>query len=539
MVISKYFLEKKWSRPSSSAYGQSNMWYQSKPGRSLRKRLQYDFIQRKLRREKEAQIGTCIRQITQDCKEMLRKKMEEIKLYNSTINQPQFQNMNRRHKCFKCRQRGHVIKNCPMKKQNEGIEKNGNRSETEKAKNEVLMASKPSVSIKYPESIHFETKCMLKGTDQGHWDNIWYVSNNTNMHLCPKLSLFCNIREKFIANKLDDQKKFLFTYGLGEVVINNGDKGYLIPGVSYAPEVTLNILSLELLEKQGFEIMYENNTCSLVYMFKDPKGQSFNEDKLRIMHNKHLEEYFESLDRSTKQNKPVGLVSMEDDVIEIKGTLYSTRVTTFNEYVGFLNLVKQDEIVSQEWDKFRNRFDKVVKWFYNHYLNKSLPGPIPPIINGVQIYLFHLYKLFDSLGGYLGVYFGNEFGTIGEILGLSKQDGEEIKRCYINYLDVFTSYYKTAMVTTRNVEEDNGVNCLTSHQGNFAEIRTPNMEVAKGKEKMEHFGIELEDTRFHHSCLKKKVYKEGIVPVKAYELRGENVGRFKFINFAQVFLVNM
>ncbi|GKA41035.1 hypothetical protein Tco_0733628 [Tanacetum coccineum] len=309
--------------------------------------------------------------------------------------------------------------NCPMKKPFEWIKKNGNKSETEKAKNEVLMASKPSVSIKYPKSIHFETKCMLKGTDQ----------------------------EKFIANKLDDQKKFLFTYGLGEVVINNGDKGYLIPGVSYAPEVTLNILSLELLEKQGFDIMYENNTCSLVYMFKDPKGQSFNEDKLRIMHNKHLEEYFESLDRCTEQNKPVGLVSMEDDVIEIKGTLYSTRVTTFNEYVGFLNLVKQDEIVSQEWT--------------NH----------------------------------------KQFGTIGEILGLSKQNGEEIKRCYINYLDVFTSYYKTARVSTRNVEKGNGVNCLTSHQSDIAEIRTPNVEAAKGKEKMDHFGIELEDTSYESDNL--------------------------------------
>ncbi|GKA52591.1 cytochrome P450 81E8-like protein [Tanacetum coccineum] len=153
-----------------------------------------------------------------------------------------------------------------MKKLNEGIEKNGNRSETEKAKNEVLMASKPSVSIKYPESIHFETKCMLKGTDQGHWDN-------------------------------------------------------------------------------------------------------------------------------------------------------------------------------------------------------------------------------------------NMFGTIGEILGLSKQNGEEIKRCYINYLDVFTSYYKTARVSTRNVEEGNGVNCLTSHQSDFAEIRTPNVEAAKGKEKMEHFGIELEDTSYESDNL--------------------------------------
>ncbi|GKA50027.1 hypothetical protein Tco_0743100 [Tanacetum coccineum] len=92
------------------------------------------------------------------------------------------------------------------------------------------------------------------------------------------------------------------------------------------------------LKRQRMKLLWSSNPS-------DPKGQSFNEDKLRIMHNKHLEEYFESLDRSTEQNKPVGLVSMEDDVIEIKGTLYSTRVTTFNEYVGFLNLVKQDEIV--------------------------------------------------------------------------------------------------------------------------------------------------------------------------------------------------
>nr|GEX37098.1 ARID DNA-binding domain-containing protein [Tanacetum cinerariifolium] len=434
MVISKYFLDKKCSRPSSSAYGQSNMWHQSKPRRSLRKRLQYDFIQRKLRGEKEAQIGTCIRQ------------------------------------------RGHVIKNCPMKKQNEGIEKNGNRSETEKANNEVLMASKPSISIKYPESIYLETKCMLKGTDQGHWDDIWYVSN-TNVHLCSKLSLFCNVREKFTANKLDDQMKFLFTYGLGEVVINNGDKDYLIPGVSYAPEVTLNTLSLELLERQGFEIMYEyntcslvymfkdlkgvsyapevtlnilslellerqgfkivyeNNTCSLVYMFKDPKGQSFNEDKLRIMHNKHLEEYFESLDRSIEQNKPVGLVSMEDDVIEIKGTLYSTRVTTFNEYVGFLNLVKQDEFVSQEWDKFRNR-----------------------------------------------------------VTTRNVEEGNGVN-CLTSHQSEF------AEIRTPHVEEGNGVNCFTSHQSDFAEIRTPNVEAAKRKEKMEHFGIELEDTSYESDNL--------------------------------------
>ncbi|GJT63747.1 ARID DNA-binding domain-containing protein [Tanacetum coccineum] len=412
-----------------------------------------------LQREKEARLGKCIRQISNNCKEMLKRKMEEIELYNSTINQPNSHNTFRRHKCFNCKQRGHIIKTCPMMKQKEEIEKIGNRSETAKANNKGLMASKPSVSIKYPESIHLETKCMLKGTDQGHWDNIWYVSNNTNVHLCSKLSLFCNIKEKFAANKLDDQMKILFTYGLGEVVINNGDEGYLIPGVSYAPEVTLNILSLELLERQGFEIIYEHNTCRLVYMFKDPKGQNFNEDRLRVMHNKYLEEYFETLDSSAQQNNSFGLVSMQDDVIEIKGTLYSTKETIFNEYVAFLNLVKQDEIISQQWDTFRE-----------------------------------------------SVYFGKEFGTIGEILGLSKQDEEEVKNCYIQYLDIFTSYYKTVKVPNqdqrsnldipaRTLEVGKRYTCPTSHQCDFGESSAPNLEVAntKGKEKIEHFGVILEE----------------------------------------------
>nr|GEV28234.1 hypothetical protein [Tanacetum cinerariifolium] len=140
-----------------------------------------------------------------------------------------------------------------------------------------------------------------------------------------------------------------------------------------------------------------------------------------------------------------GDTRMEEDWVKIKGIPYSTKVNTFNEFVAFLNLIKRDEIVSQEWDIFRKKFDKMVKWFYNYYLDRSLPVPIPPTIKGVQIHLFDLYKLVEGLGGYLSVCFGQEFGIIGEILGLAKENGEEIKRCYINYLDVLTSYYKTAM----------------------------------------------------------------------------------------------
>nr|GEV79296.1 bulb-type lectin domain-containing protein [Tanacetum cinerariifolium] len=167
---------------------------------------------------------------------------------------------------------------------------------------------------------------------------------------------------------------------------------------------------------------------------------------------------------------------------------------------------RMDEIISQQWDTFRGKFDKAVKWFYKSYLENPLPGPIPLRINGVQIHLFDLYKLIEGLGGYLSVYFRNEFGTIGEILGLSKKDGEEVKKCYIKYLDVFTSYYKTARVPnqeyrsnpdmpTKIVKEGKEYTCLASHQCDFAEIKAPNMEASnrKGKKKIDHFGVKLED----------------------------------------------
>ncbi|GKB52627.1 ARID DNA-binding domain-containing protein [Tanacetum coccineum] len=172
-----------------------------------------------------------------------------------------------------------------------------------------------------------------------------------------------------------------------------------------------------------------------------------------------------------------GLVSMQDDVIEIKGTLYSTKVTTFNEYVAFLNLVKQDEIISQQWNTFREKFDKVLKWFYKSYLGKPIPGLIPPKINGVQIHLFDLYKLIEGFGGYLSVYFGKEFGTIGEILGLSKQDEEEVKNCYFTILlDVFTMLQQDL-------------------RGFLVRAVHPSWKLpaTKGKEMIENFGVKLDE----------------------------------------------
>nr|GEW44129.1 ARID DNA-binding domain-containing protein [Tanacetum cinerariifolium] len=274
-----------------------------------------------------------------------------------------------------------------------------------RGKKEGFKTTKPSVMLKCPKSIHFSTTCMIKGTDHANWDDIWCISNHIHKHLCYKLDSFCNIKEDFSVKKLKNQNKFLFTYGIGEVLIKDGGQGLLVPGVHYAPEVTLNILSIDILEKQGYEIKYEGNRCTLVYMFSNKENQKFDEDRMRTLQNKYLEDYFELM---TKKDEGMG-----EDMIRIKGNLYSTKVQTFNEYVVFLNLIKQDDIVDHEWDFFRNRFNKTI-----------------------------------------------------------------------------------LKIPTREIEEGKDRYCLVSHQGDFSETGAPTGRTAvqKGKGKMEHFGVKLEDT---------------------------------------------
>nr|GEW81887.1 reverse transcriptase domain-containing protein [Tanacetum cinerariifolium] len=230
---------------------------------------------------------------------------------------------------------GHFANKCPSKKQGQ-----------------------PKVSLKYPEFIHFKTRGIIKGTDK---------------------------------EKLEGQRKLRFTYGMGEVLIKDGSNGYLIPRVHYAPEITLNILSINLLKQQGFEIIFEVDKCTLEYIFKNQQGQNMDVDKMRQRHNDYLDDYFESLDKE--------------------------RADKEREMVRFVEDTNASE-------------------------------------------------------------FGQEFGALAEILRLTRSDGEEIRKCYITYLDVFISYYKTARAPEdpTKVEED-----------------------PERKEKQEHFGIKLEEEEYYNN----------------------------------------
>ncbi|GJU55027.1 hypothetical protein Tco_1228741 [Tanacetum coccineum] len=260
------------------------------------------------------------------------------------------------------------------KKEEEGYDTLDDTKTTQKQEKETAAAipslPEPKVSIKYPEFIHFRTRGIIDGTDKGSWDDFWYISNTSNKHMTADLKFFLNLKEEFAVEPLEEQDKFLFTYGIGEVLIENGDTTYTIPGVHYAPEVTLNILSIGLLRQQGFEISSNGERCTLAHMFKGRRGKNINLDRMREQHNNYLEDYFNALDRSANIERRIEQpYEKKDDDVE---------TGNFHECVAFLDLIRKGGALSNEWEVHRDKFNRVLTWFFNHFLMRPLSGSLPP-----------------------------------------------------------------------------------------------------------------------------------------------------------------
>ncbi|GJR37180.1 ARID DNA-binding domain-containing protein [Tanacetum coccineum] len=536
----------------------SEHWHQSKtPGKHRNTLSQMEFMRRKIKREKEG-FSPCARRITKESKALLRNRIEKINLFNSKLSQNKFRN----YTCFYCTQEGHVAKSCPTKRRDEllyakagaitfrhgdeatraRIRKNketvkcfkchgsGHFADacsqkdakmTQKQETEKTTATpplpEPKVSIKYPEFIHFKTTGIIDGTDKGSWDDFWYISNTSNKHMTANLKFFSNLKEEFLVEKLEKQRKILFTYGIGEVLIKNGEGTYIIPGVHYAPEVTLNILSIELLRQQGFEIISNGDRCTLVYMFKDKEGKDINIDRLREQHNNYMENYFDALDRSANIQRRIERPYEKKDS--------ETEIGNFQECVAFLDLIKDGRALSNKWEIHRDRFNRIVTWFFNHFLMKPLPGSLPPIINGVTIHLFDLYELMECMGGYKSVQFEGDFEGLAEILGLGRSDGMDIRRCYLDYLEPLVSNYKAARSSNpTGGYGDEGIRRFDGYHG------VGNMDgslAAKEKVGVEHFGITLKkEEEGKHNATAQQQDEEYMTRIKCYTC--QRMGHFDF-----------
>nr|GEV87372.1 ARID DNA-binding domain-containing protein [Tanacetum cinerariifolium] len=374
------------------------------------------------------------KKLSHEGKTMLKENLKESEAFNSSSVCATFKRKNARTatrkekkaRWFVCKKRGHVFWKCPSKK-------NKNRGE------DVYKTARPlyDESLKYPERDNFR---ML------------------------------DIEE--------DERKFIFSYGVGEVSVETKDGTLVIPNVYYTLKITLNVLSMEKLENQGYVVSYERNKCGLRYMFDDEErtmdaqGDSEmiyeNSESMIAKHNQFLDEYFQSIDageecslikgiEELKMDKEKDQDYIDDDYLSMNGTLYAMKVNTFPRFISFLDLIKIDKLVYNNWEVLGKKFMEMLEWFYLRYLGQDVLGDLPPVIGVIKVDSLGLYKFVDDLGGYMSVSLNNKWNEIAKLLGLAQENQEAVKECYKEYIGMVKVYYEEAQRSKHGRPKENVV----------------------------------------------------------------------------------
>ncbi|GJX95686.1 ARID DNA-binding domain-containing protein [Tanacetum coccineum] len=497
MVNYKRIINKNWLQ-----YQPVQQWYQSQGTENgvkpIHKRDQIGITRRYMQKETPQRMfpwNSRKKNLSPESKEMLWKKMKEVEAFNASKVSAKARDhgersastqKERRARCYICKIRGHVFWKCPNKKRETMIE--------QQKKLVKPTIKKIEERVKYLEKVHIITDYMVEGTDDASWDKIWYVSSAYKQHMCPTKTLFKNLKHKFkMVGKEETEKKFIFSYGVGDVTVEAREGNLVIPNVHYTPEVTLNVLSFDLLEEQGYIVKISNNKCNLHYMFdgaRTGKAQEENfteDDGLKDVvteHNKFLDKYFESIEPKDEGSLVKGLEELKWDRDDV------------HDYVD------EEYIMYKHWDVFSKRYLDMVKWFYLVYLNEDVLEQIPPIIGVVKIDLLGLHKMVDSLGGYLSVTLGNKWKKVAELHGLTEDDEEAIKKCYKKFIEMVQVYYETA---EKPWHEKKPVENVVDSSISYARVKDPQgcgkasagmgeaLEGTMNSEgKITHFGVKLE-----------------------------------------------
>ncbi|GJT25061.1 hypothetical protein Tco_0894998 [Tanacetum coccineum] len=242
-------------------------------------------------------------------------------------------------------------------------------------------------SLKYPERVHVTTDYLVEGSDKGNWNNIWYVSSVYKRHMSPMKHLFKRMIQRFkVEGTEEKEKKFLISYGVGEAFVETNEGRITVSNVLFTPEITLNILSLDQLEEQGYMVSYGDNNCRIKYMFDNMEEaveqettiEEEDEESIIKSHNNFLDGYFRSLDL----NEECSLIKGMEDLKMNKEDVH--------DYISW---------VYGNWEVLKGKFMEILEWFYLGYLKQDVLGgiTIPVILYwGIGLILLGLYKFVDG-----------------------------------------------------------------------------------------------------------------------------------------------
>ncbi|GJU74386.1 ARID DNA-binding domain-containing protein [Tanacetum coccineum] len=396
-----------------------------------------------------------------------------------------------RKRCFVCRKKGHTRQNCPSKQvANDPMDKS-------LMANDQVKMDADYVQLHY-DTIGLKGDFLVEGTDKGNWNKIWYVSNKYTRHMSPNRELFVRLKGCFGVDSKSHKSFFLFTHGVGDVLIGTDKATYEIPSVSFVPEIGINVLSLHQLACQGFEVQASGTTCVIKRMFEEANEEMTMEEVLEIQ-NGYLEKYFQEFITSTtnegrdsadtnlikqevvrplKSSKGKGLDSdvgnsecfmwagldIDSDQDTYSGNKYTRQLTvnSFEGFIRFMKLANNNKVVLKHREIFRECFESMLKWFHNTYIEGDVTKLMPPTIGGYEICLFDLYKLVKCFGGYERLNYKMKWDEVSLGFGFSGLYGLRFKEIYVHYLLIPETYFEVAKVGLTSTNDYIRENCLVT-----------------------------------------------------------------------------
>lgn len=161
--------------------------------------------------------------------------------------------------CHFCKKTGHVKRECTAFK--------AHKEKKEQAKCAVDDTNKAEEKAEICLLVQEKNEACLKATVG---NNGWIVDSGATSHMANDMSAFISMDPKRKGNvRLADEKNLVSINGIGDISLKcdlpSKIKNSLeASDVLYVPSLSSNLLSVKKLAKDGYKLIFENNTCHIL-----------------------------------------------------------------------------------------------------------------------------------------------------------------------------------------------------------------------------------------------------------------------------------
>nr|GEY93044.1 putative ARID DNA-binding domain-containing protein [Tanacetum cinerariifolium] len=254
---------------------------------------------------------------------------------------------------------------------------------------------------------------------------------------------------------------FLFTHGVGVVLIGTNKATYEIRSVSFVSEIGINVLSLHQLACQGFEVQVSGTTCVIRRMFDEANEEMTTKEEVEIPLKSSKGKRLNNDEGNSECIMWAGLdIDSEQDTNSRNKDTRQLTVNSFEGFIRFIKLANSNKVVLKHREIFRECFESMLKWFHNTYIEGDVTKLMPPTIGGYEICLFDLSKLVKCFGGYERLNYKKKWDEVSFGLGFSRLYGLMFKEIYVLYLLIPETYFEVAKVGVTSTDDYIRENCL-------------------------------------------------------------------------------